>query len=510
MLRKFLIGVVTLSSSACVADAPSSTDLGSIPQGVTWIGGCRMVGLYQANAGQAWNDRNVTVADYRQCASPDPTDNHHNAASVARFLNATAPGSTLVPGFDPDGVEGAYRVFAPLSKENHKLLIYLPGSGSSTGDKEQLLQRAAYLGYHVIALRYWNDDDGGTGRCGDGPEQHGPDKGKFVKPHTSCKYGVACNPYTDVTPVTYDDCAIRFYTSVFDNGDPGFTPAHVAPFHNQFSVAPPMFCGLGMMKDGTGWDSDTCEGVGIGPSLTKGDAVLYRVRKLLTFLEAVHSEDGWGQFKAPGKATYDDGALLDWENVTLMGHSTGSKVLFHTAHDRKVGRAIFLSGPNLGETRAGTDVTKYLDSYTDTAAKTPLENLYAFSATHDPNFYRAEAIWTYMAGTLAGKAHTGLIGGPPAEAAETMQPIDCTGPNRFNPDGTVKKCELAPRVPAGNPRALRYSGNVACYVNQTSCGEHTFPNAHPSTTSDQYSCPSLDPRECWYVHIWDYLLVGNP
>ncbi len=505
MLRRVFLGVVTLSSAACVVDAPKSNEVASTSQAVS-LGECRQTGLYQAGIGQSWNRLDVTVVDYRTCVLSDG-DNHLNPAFVAHVLDGLpgAHGTTEVPAFAPYGPEGAYRVFAPIVKQNHKLLIYLPGEGSSTADKEQLLQRAAYLGYHVLAVRFWNDDGGGEARCGDGPEKHGPDKGKFINPHTSCKYDVDCNPYTDQTPVTYDDCAIRFYTSVWDNGGPGFTPAHVAPHHSPFSLALPMPCGLGMMKNGTGWDFDTCEGVGVGASLTKGDAVLYRVRKLLTYLEAVHPLDGWGQFKDPGKATYDEGAFLDWSRVTLMAHSTGSKVLFHVVHDRKVDRAIFLSGPNLPETRAGKEAPGNLDSYVDTPAKTPIENIYAFSDTHDPEFHRAAAIWTNMKGkTLLGGNTVGLLGaawGEDQPGVETMQACD---------NGHVNCEKGKPHLPYDSfSRAIRYSGNVDCQVNQIDCAEGNYPHAHESTTSDHYSCSSNNPDDCWYLDIWDYLLDPN-
>jgi hypothetical protein len=194
-----------------------------------------------------------------------------------------------------------------------------------------------------------------------------------------------------------------------------------------------------------------------------------------------------------------------------MGHSTGSKVLFHAAHVGPQGvanagasvnfdRVIFLSGPNLPA-----------DSYFDSPGKTPLDRIYAFSNYYDPNIDRARDLWKIIRGPATA--------GAPPTAIGLSAPALGGGYQEYRVEqiclGTAEQChtcyELHPLPPAPTTgyRAMVYQGNVAQCVSVDGAAHAPGENAHTSTTSDNSCRDPHRPDTCWYREVWDYMLT-NP
>jgi len=486
---------VLVCVTACAVDATDGESQSETSRPI--VGRCSLTGIYDAAAHQAFNTRGVTVRDYRRCTQDDTRFQYLDGAFVADAMSATRPSF---------GATQDYRVFAPDRGANGKLLIYISGHGGGTDNREQLLQRAAYLGYHVIAVRYWNEDSGDVGTCGRSPAD-----GTFP-PATSCKVAAdgsdptSCQPYTDTTGITYDDCARRFFLRSFANTtDPNerFPSAFVG--------------GLGAKCSPGG--AEVCDGTAIGRRLRPEDATLSRVRVLLNFL-ASHAppEDGWGDFSGPND-TYDAAPFLDWSKVALMAHSEGSKVFYYVAHDGPASfnmpdaaydRVILLSGPNLPV--YGHERFVALD-YIRQPGKTPMDRIYAISNAGDPNSYEAQAAWRQMSGA-------------PTRGSSALQ-IGLGGDtynNQWHPHDTANywgvclpgaSCGCLEYKPVAPPtgskiRALLYSGHIEKCVDPSLAGDE-----HPSVTNDDACNFDLDhdgkltPLDCWYLPLWDYALTNH-
>jgi hypothetical protein len=422
-----------------------------------------------------WNPDGVTVYDYRKCQQADDPGDYLDGQIVADSLGA------IVPHFQPTVAGGGeYRVYAPdPGHQSGKLLLYLSGQPDLNTGKEQLLQRAAYHGYHVVATRYWNDTDATSKKCGEGPD----DSGSFG-PHSS---PVPENPYTDSTGITFDECIIRLHRNQFENWSVDFTSAHIGPVG--------AFCDPNPLD----FDFDICNGTTVGNELNDGDASKYRIRKLLKYLDQRHPQDGWGQFSKHHNGHYDRAPYFDWSKITVMGHSSGSKVFFHLQHDQaSIDRVILLSGPNLDVQRSGIFPPFNLSSYVTTRGATALHRIYAFSNTHDPKFPRALNSWRFMTGE---QGSVGLDGASVAGGWESER--DCS---------SCSACqERKPVAPSsGSPiRAIQYSGNAQFCVGKASADDPIDGSwAHESTTENS-SCAGSTPDTCWYLAIWDYLLT-NP
>lgn len=457
----------------CAAFAGSAARAGGSTCAANEILNDKLVAPNYDGTVKPWNAGGVTVYDYRKCGESSDPGNFLDGQIVASSLGA------VVPSFEPaaapgNPMDGEYRVYAPDSAHQaHKLLLYLSGQPDTNAQKDQLLQRAAYHGYHVLATRYWNwNPDAGSAVCGSGPDSSGNFAG-----HSSS------NPYTDSTGITYDDCVIRLHRNQFQNVSSGYTPAHVGP------------AGSKCVPNSS--DPDLCQGTPTGLLLNKGDAAQYRIRKLLTYLDQRHPNDGWGQYAASGG--YDAAPFLNWSKITMMGHSSGSQVSFHLQHDQAdIDRVILLSGPNLVATRKGTSQPANLESYVTTPGSLPLKRIYAFSNTHDPKFSRAHASWLYMTGKAGAVGLPGVTGSGGWEAKQS-----CTG--------TCPPCaELSPAAPpAGSSiRAIQYSGNAQWCVGKASGTDPIDGSwAHESTTENS-SCAGATPDTCWYLKVWDYVMTN--
>lgn len=470
------LGVSSMLTLLGCAEAPTE-EVGTTNDELTT---CKVAGLYRAG----YDFSNYTVWDYRRC----DTGVYLDGQSVANAIGWQAPSFAKTT---------AYRVFAPdPAYSNGKLLIYLPGgNGSDLSNKDQILQLAADTGYHVVAVPYWNDDGADITTCGAGPDQS---SGAFAPP-SSCPLvdGQHCNPYTDVTGTTFDECSIDFYLNNFWNRLPDYPPAFIAQ---------------GLLPCSNDSFYIKCAGTTAGRALVNGDAVLYRVRALLTFLTQTRpAAEGWGTFAATG-TNYVNAPYLKWQNVALMGHSTGSKVLMHIAHDGAEAfgapagtvfdRVIFLSGPNVPFTRS--DVFGPLSSaYVTTTGKTPLDRIYAFSNTGDDKVDRAETVWKSLKGP-ATKGSTqppqvGLTGLSSSPWAPYPTQTACSGVCRLD-------CQqIAPATPPSAMRALTYSapfgGSVGACVG-------TDIGAHESTTRDESCSDVADPKTCWYRNVWRFMLTN--
>src|SRR5262249_12438841 len=55
--------------------------------------------------------------------------------------------------FHPDH---EHQIVSNSTKDNHKLVVFLPGHGASPSGYTDFLEHAAGFGYHVIGLSYWN------------------------------------------------------------------------------------------------------------------------------------------------------------------------------------------------------------------------------------------------------------------------------------------------------------------------------------------------------------------
>ena len=463
MMRATSMGIAAaFALSACIQGA-DDTDRQAEALTVGPVAGydcpfSKFIGLYDAAKGQSWNRNDVTVYDYQKCNRGGYLD----GAYVADAIGAIAPYYAATTQNDrTDGYDGGYRVFAPQpAKSNGKLLIYLAGGDANNQESEQLLQRAAFHGYHVVAVRYWNDKDAEVSTCFKEPASLGG----------SQTYQVVYGP-GDV-----NSCAIRLFRNVFHPTVYGYTPAHVGPFGTP--------C----------WPGSTviCTGTPHGNNLTEGDAALYRVRKLLIYLASRYPDDGWNDFKAG--SSYDAQPYLQWDKVALIGHSNGSKVMFHVAHEGPEAfgapatidfdRVIFLSGPNLGVMRPGSEPPGILDSYVTTVGSTPLNKIYALSASGDDNVEEAKATWRYM----RDAARTGLPGRP-YQAEYTPWPLSTAN----------STCERLVAPSDLSARAMLYTGNCT----------DTRGGAHPSTHSDKSCTDPANPDTCFYENIWDYMLMNK-
>lgn len=69
---------------------------------------------------------------------------------------ATDPEITYVPATNPQ-LNHHYVWLDPSARENHKLLVFMPGANGRPVQWQLVQQEAARLGYHVIGLMYQND-----------------------------------------------------------------------------------------------------------------------------------------------------------------------------------------------------------------------------------------------------------------------------------------------------------------------------------------------------------------
>lgn len=483
------LALVASILGACIDDEPDP-DLNATEQHIVMP--CARVGLYDASQSQPWNTKGVTVFDVRRCDSGDHLDGTFVAQQIGfikpGFPDLTNPGGT---------VDGSYRVFFPdAAHANGKLLIFLPGSGdqASVANKEQLLQRAAYDGYHVLAIRYWNTDASETGNCG--KAKSGP--------------GSAQDKYTFDTLPSYDTCNLRSYVNRFTNWGKPYDPAVKLPSSGSTKC----------YEDAAENAAATfqCTGTPEGNALTDGDPVLFRVRALLKYLVANRpSSEQWDSFRAPGNGSYQTPPYLDWKRVALMGHSTGSKILFNIAHDGPRGaanaaddvlfdRVIFLSGPNLADASPAG-----LTGYAHSPGKTPLDRIYAFSNKWDQNFPRARETWATMSGPATAGSSTTVVGLKAQVthegARKDYETVNVCSPGMTDCHGCGEHHPLPPDL--GMPyRSLTYRGNVAWCTATDGAAHANGEGAHTSTTSDD-SCRGSTPDTCWYRAIWDYMLT-NP
>lgn len=492
---KQLFALVGLA--ACVVDGPATDDESVSSSSQPIVQRCALTGIYDATAHQTFNTRGVTVRDYRRCTQDSTRFQYLDAAFVADAMGVMRPSY---------GATQDYRVFAPDRASNGKLLIYISGNGAGTDNREQLLQRAAYLGYHVIAVRYWNDDGGDITTCG-----RSPSNGSFQS-SSPCLVGpnnadpVGCQPYTDHTAITYDDCARRFFLRSFANT----TDAN--------EKLPAAFVGGIGAKCSPG-GSHGCDGTSVGRGLRAEDATLSRVRVLLNFLAShAPAEDGWGDFPGANNS-YDAAPFLDWSRVALMAHSEGSKVFYYAAHDGTApfglasaafDRVILLSGPNLP--LYGHENFVALD-YIRTPGKTPMDRIYAISNSGDPNSDEAQAAWRQMSGppTLGSTALQIGLGGDTYNGV--WHPHDTASYWGFCVPGQPCGCtEFKPVAPPSGStiRALLYTGHIETCVDPSLAGDE-----HPSVTNDDTCKFDLDhdgkltPADCWYLSLWDYALTNH-
>ena len=80
------------------------------------------------------------------------------AALVPRIIEprVTDPEITYVPVTNPQ-LNHHYVWLDPAARENHKLLVFMPGANGRPVQWQLVQQEAARLGYHVIGLMYQND-----------------------------------------------------------------------------------------------------------------------------------------------------------------------------------------------------------------------------------------------------------------------------------------------------------------------------------------------------------------
>ena len=67
------------------------------------------------------------------------------------------------------------------------------------------------------------------------------------------------------------------------------------------------------------------------------EAIVYRLTRLLEFLERNHPDEGWGAYLANGAP--------DWSRIAVAGHSQGAGMAAFLAKRARVLRVILLSGP---------------------------------------------------------------------------------------------------------------------------------------------------------------------
>lgn len=234
-----------------------------------------------------------------------------------------------IPGYEPDS---QYQVYLNRAAPNGKLLVYLPGTNGVTEDFTSLAARAADHGYRVIALAYWNSLDATAQNCKAYKDQS-PGTGDGTTP-----------------PYTFDGCITDLYEGQFRNINV-LTPA----LRNTPS----------------------------GKKLNGGDQVQGRLRRLLQFLVREFPDDHWEQFAyQQNPANLENGSpYVDYAKITLMGHSTGSKVAAYIATQQPVARVIMLSGPNVTYKNTGEPET--CPTAVGVPVATPIDRYYAYYNTHD-------------------------------------------------------------------------------------------------------------------------------
>ncbi|MDB5986723.1 MAG: hypothetical protein JWR16_1776 [Nevskia sp.] len=264
-----------------------------------------------------------------------------SAKIVADDLGVTAPGyKPAEPAY--------YQVFVNKIAPNGRLLVFAPGAGGLPQTVKRFSERAAELGYHVVAMHYW--------------DEHAADS-------ANCKY------WDVIGPVVTDGCITQLYEGLFR------TPSALFSILYADANSKPRI--------------DT-------PKLNDADPLQDRLRQLLKFLSKNFPDDGWQQF-APGgdsAANYDRPPFIAWAKVTLAGHSNGSKLMAYIARQVKVHRLIMLSGPNV-EDRDASGKKQCPSSLSGSneygpQGATPIHRYYAYYSLSDPNHEKAESCFAAM------------------------------------------------------------------------------------------------------------------
>lgn len=131
-----------------------------------------------------------------------------------------------------------------------------------------------------------------------------------------------------------------------------------------------------------------------------------RILKMLRYLHHHHPNEGWDQY-------FSNENEINWEQISLAGHSQGATHTLYIARKRKLLRAAFYSGPN-GFKKGGG-----FPQWVDESGLTPTEHLFAFN-------HKADRLseWTEVTATWDA------IGLKPGEVSVDSK-NDYNGRNRF-------------------------------------------------------------------------------
>jgi hypothetical protein len=113
------------------------------------------------------------------------------------------------------------------------------------------------------------------------------------------------------------------------------------------------------------------DGMGRTPGIAVAppDSVEVRVAKALTYLKAKNAAGDWGYY-------FDADGQVRWSDVLFVGHSHGATSAAAYAKKLRLWRGISLSGPR--------DTNPVIATWLTLPSATPLERLYGFTGTLDP------------------------------------------------------------------------------------------------------------------------------
>jgi hypothetical protein len=206
---------------------------------------------------------------------------------------------------------------------NGLLLLMLPGCDGRPDQYTHFYLRAAALGYHVISVPYWNAC-GNTWTAGASSAAAATSGCQMVNPNDQ--------GYGETSKTTY---SFPYWA--------GWANKHYINFMGDDTNAPSVdACQTRLERFKVSRDGDDYDALHDGyhfnpPSRYGGDSIAHRVRTWLQFLDANYSTQGWGQFL--------NGTTVNWNKITVAGHSQGSGLVPQVADTYPVYRAIMISGP---------------------------------------------------------------------------------------------------------------------------------------------------------------------
>ena len=130
------------------------------------------------------------------------------------------------------------------------------------------------------------------------------------------------------------------------------------------------------------------------------DAVRYRLRKLLQYLDAKYTNQTrggitWGDFLANGGNSFP---FINWGAVAIGGHSTGSRVSAWIASEVNAYRLFLFAGPHemIYDAEDEQELHPIVPGWLEEPMATPKSHIFAFSHTGDPKYVYAFYNWLAM------------------------------------------------------------------------------------------------------------------